>query len=88
MIELVNHLIEEEYTACPYCGDNMPDTGCCGESSDHGETAYVYQNEIYLDSEVLITRGPLLPWLIHEIKCILISKYYRKQLLTKLLRGR
>ena len=44
----------ETITVCPYCVSERDEfgVGCCGESSAHFETAYVYQDEIYLADEI------------------------------------
>jgi hypothetical protein len=55
--------IKEEIYVCPYCMNevSMDDFGCCGESSNHFEDAYVMEDgECYLDSEVeIVERLPV-----------------------------
>lgn len=54
MKQLKESLIETEALVCPYCMSEVSqdDSGCCGESSAHFETAYVTEDETYLKSEV------------------------------------
>ena len=55
-IVVTQDMIQEEILVCPYCMSEVShdDTGCCGESSSHFETAYVIQDETFLQSEVEI----------------------------------
>jgi hypothetical protein len=58
MIQLKESEIEAKILVCPYCGDerSQDDMGCCGESSAHYETAYMVQDDMYLESEVEIVK--------------------------------
>jgi hypothetical protein len=58
MIQLKESQIEAKILVCPYCESerSQDDTGCCGESSAHYETAYVFQGEIYLYYELVIVK--------------------------------
>lgn len=57
-IKLNQSMIQNETLCCPYCMDEVSqdDTGCCGESSAHFETAYVTQDETYLESQIEIEK--------------------------------
>ena len=59
LIDLKESQIETELLVCPYCMNEVShnETGCCGESSCHFETAYVTQDETYLVSEVNVLKG-------------------------------
>lgn len=51
---LLDCFIEDELLVCPYCGSDVGfnTIGCCGESSAHFTTAYIYNGDVVLDSEV------------------------------------
>lgn len=69
--------IEDEVTICPYCGSEQYSAlGCCGESSDHFETAYVYQGETYTADEIEIYK-PLFETLYYETRLRLRKRYWR-----------
>lgn len=55
-----NYYEVEEIVVCPYCGSEQEtfDYGaCCGETSAHFQTGYVYQDEIYLENEIELVRS-------------------------------
>lgn len=72
----------ETVTICPYCGDEQSDSewgGCCGESSAHFETAYLYQDEIYRSDEIeLIT--PLFETIEYKFRLITSRRFHRLKL--------
>jgi hypothetical protein len=74
-MKLIEHKIEDEILVCPYCGTGVSEEslGCCGESSAHFETAYEYDGDIVLESEVTeIVKGPILSYIWHKIT----GRYY------------
>jgi hypothetical protein len=46
--------IDDEVLVCPYCMSEVRSgsRGCCGESSDHFETAFEVNGELFLKNEI------------------------------------
>lgn len=84
-----NYYDVEEVTICPYCGTEVatdPHMGCCGEV--HSETAYLYQDEIYMADEIEIYK-PVLDMIRYEVRRRLRRSYWlnvRRKLRSKVCR--